>query len=272
MEEKNKEKILEIKDMIKIFYPGTVNETTAINGLNLNVYKRDVISIIGSNGSGKSTLFNLISGTFLPTSGTISTILLDFWSDKSEYKRSYDIGRVFQDPTKGTSPNMSIEDNLNISSKKGFRGLNVSLAKKGVRAKYEEMISKIGLAGRLKDNVGLLSGGQRQALTLLMTVQSNPKILLLDEHTAALDPKAADKIMIMTENIIKHYNLTCLMITHNMQFAIEFGNRLIMMDRGKIVLDLKEEEKRNLTVPKLIELFKKKTSSVFDDDEALLTK
>ena len=257
--------------MIKVFYPGTVNETRAINGIDLVVNKGDVISMIGSNGSGKSTLFNLISGTFPVTSGQILINGRDV-THTSEYKRAYDIGRVFQDPTKGTSPNMSIEDNLNVSSKKGLRGLVMSLNKKGVREKYEEMISKIGLGGRLKDNVGLLSGGQRQALTLLMTIQSNPKILLLDEHTAALDPKAADKIMEMTEWIIRHYNLTCLMITHNMQFAIEFGNRLIMMDKGRIVLDLNQKEKQNLTVPKLIGLFKEKTAGVFADDEALLTK
>ena len=181
------------------------------------------------------------------------------------------IGRVFQDPTKGTSPTMSIEDNLIVSSAKGMRSLRFSLYKKGVREKYEAMLDKIGLGGRLKDNVGLLSGGQRQALTLMMTMQTNPKLLLLDEHTAALDPQAADRIMKMTEEIIESHSLTCMMITHNMQFAIGFGNRLIMMNGGKVILDVKGEEKKSLTVPKLISLFKSRGGEDFSDDAALLT-
>ncbi len=262
--------MLKIKNLIKVFYPGTVNETKAINGIDLHIEKGDVVSLIGSNGSGKSTLFNLISGTFPVTSGQIILDGSDV-TNMSEYKRAMLIGRVFQDPTKGTSPTMSIEDNLIVSSKKGMRGLNFSLYKKGAREQFNSMLDKIGLGGRLKDNVGLLSGGQRQALTLLMTMQSNPKLLLLDEHTAALDPQAADRIMQMTEDIIKTHSLTCMMITHNMQFAIGFGNRLIMMNSGKVILDVKGEEKKSLTVPKLISFFKSRGGEEFSDDAALLT-
>lgn len=263
--------MLIIKNLIKVFYPGTVNETKAINGIDLHIEKGDVVSLIGSNGSGKSTLFNLISGTYPVTSGQIILDGKDV-TNTSEYKRAMLIGRVFQDPTKGTSPTMSIEDNLIVSAKKGMRGLGFSLYKKGIKEKYEEMLSRIGLGGRLKDNVGLLSGGQRQALTLLMTMQSSPKLLLLDEHTAALDPNAADRIMKMTEDIISSSFLTCMMITHNMQFAIEFGNRLIMMNGGKVIFDVKGDEKKELTVPELISLFKSRSGEDFADDVALLTK
>lgn len=262
--------MLDIQNLVKVFYPGTVNETHAINGISLHINKGDVVSLIGSNGSGKSTLFNLISGTFPLTSGKITLDGKDITHQK-EYKRAMDIGRVFQDPTKGTAANMSIEDNMIISSKKGMRWPKFSLYKKGVRERFNDMLKEISLDGRLKDNVGLLSGGQRQALTLLMTVMSEPKILLLDEHTAALDPPASDNIMKMTEDIIKERNLTAMMITHNMKFAIEFGNRLIMMDKGRVILDITGEEKRTMTVDKLVELFKHKSNKEFDEDNALLT-
>lgn len=262
--------MLDIKDLVKVFYPGTVNETHAINGVTLHINKGDVVSLIGSNGSGKSTLFNLISGTFPVTNGTITLDGEDITHQK-EYRRAMNIGRVFQDPTKGTAANMSIEDNMILSEKKGMRGTVFSLTK-AKREQFDEMLSKIGLGGRLKDNVGLLSGGQRQALTLLMTAMSNPKLLLLDEHTAALDPKAADNIMKMTEDIIETRRVTAMMVTHNMQFAIEFGNRLVMMDGGKVILDIEGNEKKNMTVEKLVELFKEKSNKTFSTDEALLTK
>lgn len=263
-------KMLEINNITKVFYPGTVNETHAINGITLHIKKGDVVSLIGSNGSGKSTLFNLISGTFPLTSGSISLDGKDITHEK-EYKRAMYIGRVFQDPTKGTAANMSIEDNMITSSKKGMRYPTFSLYKKGVREEFDEKLKTIGLQGRLKDNVGLLSGGQRQALTLLMTVMSNPKLLLLDEHTAALDPPASDNIMAMTSEIIKERSLTAMMITHNMKAAIEFGNRLIMMNKGKVILDIEGDEKKHMTVERLVELFKGRSKEDFAEDEALLT-
>ena len=262
--------MLDIKDLVKVFYPGTVNETHAINGISLHINKGDVVSLIGSNGSGKSTLFNLISGTFPVTNGTITLDNEDI-THKKEYRRAMNIGRVFQDPTKGTAANMSIEDNMILSERKGMRYPVFSLSRQK-REEFDELLSKIGLSGRLKDNVGLLSGGQRQALTLLMTAMSNPKLLLLDEHTAALDPKAADIIMKMTEEIIDARKVTAMMVTHNMQFAIEFGNRLIMMDAGRVILDIQGDEKKNMTVERLVELFKEKSSKTFSSDEALLTK
>lgn len=262
--------MLDLKNITKVFYPGTVNETHAINGITLHINKGDVVSLIGSNGSGKSTLFNLISGTFPVTSGTITLDGKDITHQK-EYKRAMDIGRVFQDPTKGTAANMSIEDNMITSSKKGMRYPTFSLYKKGVKEGFEEQLKTIGLQGRLKDNVGLLSGGQRQALTLLMTVMSSPKLLLLDEHTAALDPPASDNIMLMTEEIIKERSLTAMMITHNMKAAIGFGNRLIMMDRGRIILDIEGDEKKHMTVERLVELFRGRSNKEFSEDAALLT-
>lgn len=262
--------MLDIKNLVKVFYPGTVNETHAINGITLHINKGDVVSLIGSNGSGKSTLFNLISGTFPLTNGTITLDNEDITHQK-EYRRAMNIGRVFQDPTKGTAANMSIEDNMILSERKGMRWPVFSLSK-AKREEFEEMLAKIGLKGRLKDNVGLLSGGQRQALTLLMTAMSSPKLLLLDEHTAALDPKAADNIMKMTEEIIYTRHVTAMMVTHNMQFAIGFGNRLIMMDSGRVILDIQGEEKKNMTVEKLVKLFKEKSSKTFSTDAALLTK
>lgn len=264
--------MLKIDNIYKVFYPGTVNETHAINGISLHIKKGDVVSIIGSNGSGKSTLFNLISGTFFVTSGKITLNGKDVTHLK-EYKRAFDIGRVFQDPTKGTAANMSIGDNMVTSYKKGIRLPVFTLNNPSVRSRFEEEIKTIGLGGRIRDNVGLLSGGQRQALTLIMTVMSNPKLLLLDEHTAALDPKASENIMKMTEDIIKKKDLTVMMITHNMKSAIEFGNRLLMMDGGKVILDITGDEKKNMTVEKLVSLFKEKVKGkTFDSDEALLTK
>jgi putative ABC transport system ATP-binding protein len=188
-----------------------------------------------------------------------------------EYRRAMTIGRIFQDPTKGTAANMSIEDNMITAESKGMKGLRISLNNEK-REQFRSLLQLIGLQDRLKDNVGLLSGGQRQALTLLMTVMSKPKMLLLDEHTAALDPRNAQIVMDLTERFIAEYKLTALMVTHNMQFAIDFGNRLIMMDEGTIILDVQGEEKSNLTVEELVRLFKNLRNKTYANDEALLTK
>ena len=263
--------MLKIEQLSKVFYPNTVNEKVAIEYLNLNVAPGDFVTVVGSNGSGKSTLFNLIGGTYPVTSGKIFLDGKDV-TNKAEYKRAFTVGRIFQDPTVGTAAKMSIEDNMITALRKGMRYLTVSLnSEKRVLFKEELKQLSMGLEDRLKDNVGLLSGGQRQALTLLMTVLSRPKMLLLDEHTAALDPRNAQIVMDLTMEFIKKYKLTTLMVTHNMQHAIDFGNRLIMMDEGNIILDLSEEEKKDLTVSKLVTMFKSIKKKDFTSDETLLT-
>lgn len=261
--------MLELKDISKVFYPGTVNEKLALDGVSLSVASGEVVCIVGSNGSGKSTLFNIVCGTYPVTGGTISFNGEDV-THKPEYKRARTIGRIFQDPTKGTAAGMSVEDNLITAMTKGMRGLKFSLNAER-REFFREQLIPLGLDSRLKDNVGLLSGGQRQALTLLMTVLSQPKMLLLDEHTAALDPSNAQIVLNMTEHFISQFKLTALMITHNMQHAIDFGNRLVMMDEGTIILDVSGPEKKLLTVPKLVELFKTIKNKTYASDEALLT-
>ncbi len=261
--------LLEIKGVTKVFAPGTVNEKVALEDINLTVNHGDVICVIGSNGSGKSTLFNMIAGTFPVTSGTIQLAGRNI-TRLPEYKRAYEIGRVFQDPTKGTSANMSIEDNMMLASKKGMRGVKFSLNSK-IRSEYKALLAPIHLQDRLKDNVGLLSGGQRQALTLLMTTLSKPELMLLDEHTAALDPGNAEIVMNLTKEYIEKDNMTAMMVTHNMQFAIDYGNRLIMMDKGHIILDISGNEKKNLTVQGLVKRFKEISKTEFTSDEGLLT-
>ncbi|MDC7246487.1 MAG: ATP-binding cassette domain-containing protein [Sphaerochaetaceae bacterium] len=262
--------MLNIEQISKVFYPGTVNEKVAIEYIDLRVLEGDFITVVGSNGSGKSTLFNLIGGTFPVTSGKITLNDKDV-THTPEYKRAFTIGRIFQDPTVGTAAKMSIEDNMITAYKKGMKGLKISL-NNTKRAYFKEELKqlKIGLEDRLKDNVGLLSGGQRQALTLLMTVLSKPQMLLLDEHTAALDPRNAQIVMDLTTEFIEKYHLTTLMVTHNMQHAITYGNRLIMMDEGKIILDVRGEEKKQLTVLKLVDLFKKIKHQEYSSDEDLL--
>ena len=262
--------MLDLSNITKVFYPGTVNEKMALDNINLHVNKGDVICVVGSNGSGKSTLFNLISGTYPVTNGKIIFDGTDVTASP-EYKRAMTIGRIFHDPTKGTAANMSIEDNMITAETKGMKGLRISLNNEK-REQFASLLKLIGLQDRLKDNVGLLSGGQRQALTLLMTVMSRPKMLLLDEHTAALDPRNAQIVMDLTERFIAEYKLTALMVTHNMQFAINFGNRLIMMDEGTIILDVSGEEKSKLTVEELVRLFKNLRNKTYANDEALLTK
>jgi len=263
--------MLEMKNIGKVFNEGTVNENRAIIDINLKVEDGDFITIIGSNGAGKSTLFNLISGSHQPSEGAVKIHGKDV-TDEPEHKRARHIGRIFQNTMLGTASNMTLEDNMMICSKKGFKGLKISL-NKSKREYFKEKLKDLdmGLEDRLKDNVGLLSGGQRQALTLLMMVLSEPDLVLLDEHTAALDPKNADLVLGLTVKFIEEFNLTTMMITHNMEHAIRYGNRLLMMDRGEIILDVRGEEKKNLTIKELIERFHNIRKREFTNDEALLS-
>lgn len=263
--------MLEIKHLKKTFNSGTVNEKVAMNGINLKLDKGDFVTIIGSNGAGKSTLFNLISGHFLSDEGQILLDSKDVTFMK-EHKRAKDIGRLFQDPLKGTAPSMTIEENLALCY---MRSTN-SVLGLGIRKKERELFRErlaqldLNLENRMKTKMGLLSGGQRQAVTLLMSTLVVPKLLLLDEHTAALDPATADKVLKITKEIISENNITAMMITHNIQSALDLGNRTIMMDNGQIVLDIKGNDRAALTVPDLLELFKKESHKDLDNDRILL--
>ncbi len=262
--------MITLNGITHIFSPGTVNENIALRSLNLAINDGDFITVIGSNGAGKTTLFNVISGTFIPTMGKLTVRGKDV-TKQPEYKRARTIGRIYQNPLLGTAGNMSIEQNMVLCGKKGFRGLRLSLNSTN-RQKFKEELKSLdmGLEDRLKDRVGLLSGGQRQALTLLTTVLSRPTLLLLDEHTAALDPGNAEAVMALTKRFIEEYSMTAMMVTHNMHQAIEYGNRLIMMDKGTVILDISGDEKKKLTVPKLVMKFKELRSSLIDNDEILL--
>ena len=265
--------MLELKNVGKTFNAGTVNEKVALQGVNLTLAPGDFATIVGSNGAGKSTLFNAIAGSFLPDTGTI---LLDgqditFWPD---YKRSKGIGRMFQDPLKGTAPHMTIEENLALAYLRASgHTLPFSRISKADRAQFAERLAALGLGleDRMKQPVGLLSGGQRQALTLLMATLVTPKLLLLDEHTAALDPATADKVLALTKQIVAEHKITCLMITHNMHDALSLGNRTLMMDAGRIVLDIAGPERAGLTVPDLLLRFSKQAGHDLDDDRVLLS-
>lgn len=262
--------MIRLENVTKVFNPGTVNENLAINQVDLQVHGGDFITVIGSNGAGKTTLLNLITGTHPVTYGRIFINDRDV-TKQPEYRRARDIGRIFQDPLMGTASNMSLEDNMIIAYKKGFKGLRISLNQRTRRFFYEKILElDMGLEHRFKDNVGLLSGGQRQALTLLMMVLSEPSLILLDEHTAALDPKNAQIVLDLTEKFIREYRLTTMMVTHNMHHAITYGNRLLMMDGGEIILDVSGEEKRNLTVDKLVQKFHEIRNRDFESDEVLL--
>lgn len=252
----NDNKILTLENISITFNPGTPDENPALKNINLSVNKGDFITVIGSNGAGKSTLYNIISGNLQPTTGSIKLNNQDI-TKLPEYKRAQYFGRIFQNPLLGTAGKMSLADNMMICSKKGWKGLKISLSKQR-REEFKEELKKLnmGLENRLNDNVSQLSGGQRQALTLLMTVMSKPQILLLDEHTAALDPTNADIVMKLTKEFAEKYNLTVMMVTHNMQHALDYGNRLLMMDAGEIILDIAGEEKHNLTMNDLSEKFK----------------
>jgi len=263
--------MITLKDVSIIFNPGTVNENQAISNINLKINEGDFITVIGSNGAGKSTLFNLIAGTIVPTSGSISLNDRDI-TREPEYKRAQYIGRIFQNPLLGTASNMSLEDNMMITYKKGFKWLKRSLNNRMREYFRTELLQlKMGLELRMKENLAMFSGGQRQALTLLMMVLSKPDLILLDEHTAALDPKNAQIVLELTHKFIQEYKLTSMMITHNMSHAIEFGNRLLMMDKGEIIFDVQGEEKKALTVEKLIEKFHQIRHKSFENDRTLLS-
>ena len=264
--------MLDIKHLSKTFFPGTVNEKKALTDVNLHMEPGDFITIIGGNGAGKSTLLNAIAGVFPIDGGQILIDGVDV-SKMPEHKRARYIGRVFQDPMMGTAAGMMIEENLAIASRRGKTpGLSWAL-KDSEREKFREMLKELdlGLEDRLTSRVGLLSGGQRQALTLLMAAMNKPRILLLDEHTAALDPKTAEKVLTMTKKVIERDHLTSLMITYNMRDALRFGNRLIMMNAGRIVVDVNAEEKAKLTIPDLLALFEKASGSALDNDRMMLS-
>ncbi len=263
--------MIELKNIDLVFNEGTPNENNVFKQFNLSVEKDDFITIIGSNGAGKTTLFNLMSGNIMPTSGQVF-IEGKIVTRDPEFKRANYIGRIFQDPLAGTASNMTLEDNMMVCNKKGFKGLKISLNRKR-RDYFREQLKHLdmGLEERLKDNVGLLSGGQRQALTLLMMVLSGPDLVLLDEHTAALDPRNAAIVLDLTRHFVETRKLTTLMVTHNMQQAIDFGNRLLMMDSGEVVIDVRGDEKKALTVEKLIDMFSRVRKKDFVNDEALLS-
>ena len=261
--------MLELKSISKTFNPGTVNEKCALHNLSLSVPDGDFITIIGANGAGKSTLFGAISGSFLTDSGEI---LLDgqnvtFWP---EHQRAKVIGRLFQDPMRGSAPGMTIEENLALAA---GRGGWLGQIRHRDREYFREQLRELdmGLEDRLRQPVGLLSGGQRQALTLLMATIAKPKLLLLDEHTAALDPGAAEKILAMTARIAAEQKLTCLMVTHNMRAALALGNRTLMMNNGRIVLDVSGAERAHMEVDDLVERFKSGTGAALDNDRMLLS-
>ena len=246
--------MLKLSHISKTFNPGTVNEKVAIQDLSLHLEKGDFATIIGSNGAGKSTMFNAICGDFLTDSGSIVLDGQDI-TFMPQHARAKNIGRLYQDPMRGTAPGMTIEENLALAAGKGGWLSRIS---KSDKERFREQLAllDIGLENRMNHPVGLLSGGQRQALTLLMATMNPPKLLLLDEHTAALDPGTAEKVLNLTKRIVEEHHLTCLMITHNMQSALELGNRILMMDSGNIVLDIKGEEKKGLTVEGLLDKFK----------------
>ncbi len=256
--------MLKIDNITKSFSVGTETRR-ALDGVSLNVKKGDFITIIGANGAGKSTLFNAIAGSFITDSGTITLDGQDI-TLMSEYKRAHSIGRLFQDPMRGSAPGMTIEENLALAAGSGKWLSRVS---KQDRELFREKVSILGM-GLEDQSVGGLSGGQRQALTLIMATINPPKLLLLDEHTAALDPGAAEKILRVTDSIIREHNLTCLMITHNMQSALELGNRTIMMDKGKIVMDVSGDERAALTVNDLLLRFREISGKALDNDRMLL--
>jgi len=263
--------MINLENIVKIFHKNTINENKAIKGINLNIKKGDFITVIGSNGAGKSTLLNIIAGNLIPDEGKIFVNNKDV-TKIPDYKRAAFIGQVFQDPLSGTASNLTIEENLAIAQKRGKKrwfGIGV---KSSDRNKFKDALQVLGLGleNRLKDKVGLLSGGQRQSLTLLMATLVKPEILLLDEHTAALDPKTAAKIIELTEYFVDEYELTALMVTHNMKQALNLGNRTIMMHEGEIILDIKSPERDKLTVKDLLEMFSKVRSEEIVDDKMLL--
>lgn len=266
--------MLELKNVGMTFNPGTVNVKKALTGVNLHLHPGDFATIVGSNGAGKSTLFNAIAGSFIPDTGSIILDGQDI-TFLPDYRRSKTIGRMFQDPLRGTAPHMTIEENLALAylraSKKTSSFSRITRADRELFAQKLAQLG-LGLEDRMKQPVGLLSGGQRQALTLLMATLVTPKLLLLDEHTAALDPATAEKVLELTKSIVAENHITCLMITHNMHDALTLGNRTLMMDSGRIVLDIAGPEREGLTVDDLLQRFAKNAGHVLDDDRVLLSK
>ena len=263
--------MLSLKNITKVFYPGTINEKVAIDNLSLDLAPGDFVTIIGGNGAGKSTTLNAIAGVWPLDEGSILVDGVDI-TKLPEHKRAKYIGRVFQDPMTGTAANMQIEENLALAARRGKKRTFKWSIMKSERKEFRELLATLdlGLEDRMTAKVGLLSGGQRQAVTLLMATMNKPKLLLLDEHTAALDPKTAAKVLELTDKVVSENKLTALMVTHNMKNAIQYGNRLIMMNHGKIILDVKGEEKKNLTVEMLLEQFAKVSGTEFSNDRALL--
>ncbi|MGI5097077.1 ATP-binding cassette domain-containing protein [Treponema socranskii] len=266
--------MIELKNIAITFNPGTADENTALKNIDLTINKGDFITVIGSNGAGKSTLYNVIAGTLSPTAGTISLSMngsiRDITKDE-EYKRALYIGRIFQSPLLGTAGKMSLEDNMMICSKKGWKGLKIGLNAR-TRSYFRSELKQLnmGLEERLSDNVEQFSGGQRQALTLLMAVMSRPALLLLDEHTAALDPSNAALVMKLTKRFAESYDLTVMMVTHNMQHALDYGNRLIMMDKGEIIFDIAGDEKKNLTMDDIVQRFRAIKKTALTSDRMIL--
>lgn len=258
--------MLRLENISKTFNPGTINEKKALDGLSLVLNNGDFVTVIGGNGAGKSTMMNAISGAWYLDSGNIYIEDVNV-TNMQEHKRAAFLGRVFQDPMMGTAADMEIQENLALALRRGkLRGLKWGITKAEKEWFREELkILGLGLENRLTNKVGLLSGGQRQALTLLMATIRKPKILLLDEHTAALDPKTAKNVLELSDEIIRTHNLTTMMITHNMNDAIKYGNRLIMMNNGKIVFDVSGEEKKNLTIDELIQKFSQSSGEMLSD-------
>ena len=264
--------MLLIENVHKTFNAGTVNEKRALNGVNFQLDEGDFVTVIGGNGAGKSTTLNAIAGVFMVDQGRITIDGTDV-THLPEYKRAKFLGRVFQDPMTGTAASMQIEENLALAARRGqSRGLRWGVTHKE-REEYRELLKTLdlGLEDRLTAKVGLLSGGQRQALTLLMATLKKPKLLLLDEHTAALDPKTAAKVLEISDKIIEENHLTTMMVTHNMKDAITHGNRLIMMYDGRVILDIRGEEKKKLTVDDLLQKFSKASGDELDNDRMLLS-
>lgn len=264
--------MLELKNVSKTFFPNSPNERRALSDVSLHLDAGDFVTIIGGNGAGKSTLFNAVAGSFLIDAGNI---LLDGKNItfQHDYQRAAQIGRLFQDPLKGTAPNMTIEENLAMAYLRGTKrkiGFGIQKQDREVfRASLAEL--GLGLEDRLKTKMGLLSGGQRQAVTLMMATIVTPKLLLLDEHTAALDPATAEKVAELTQKIVAKHKITTMMITHNMQQSLSCGNRTIMMDEGKIILDIKGEERAKLKVADLLVLFRDRSKKEFDNDRMMLS-
>ena len=263
--------MLELHQVCKTFNPGTVNEKAALNHLSLTLEEGDFVTVIGGNGAGKSTMLNAISGVWPVDEGTIRIDGVDV-TELSEHRRAVYLGRVFQDPMVGTAGNMTIEENLALAARRGEKRTLRWGIRKSEREQFKELLRPLGLGleDRLTAKVGLLSGGQRQALTLLMASLKKPKVLLLDEHTAALDPKTAAKVLELSDQIVKEHKLTTLMVTHNMKDAIAHGNRLIMLDAGRVILDIRGEEKRKLTVSDLLARFSQAAGEELENDRMLL--